>query len=97
MQVHRTFLVEGEGSQWETTTTTTRSTSIHFTITLIKNHNLKNTIASRMPILVGVHFSIAEIGHLCVEIHLHDPQKTRERGEGCQQQQQHPKCIGTRD
>ena len=80
------------------TTTTTKKTSIHFTMTLIINHILNTTIASRMLLLVGLDFSMIEIGHLCVEIHLHDPCMTRGRGEeGCQQQQQHPKCIGTRD
>ena len=69
-----------KGSRWETTTTTTRPTSIHFTVMLIINHKLNNTIASRMFILVGLHFSMIEIGHLCVEIHLHDPWKARERG-----------------
>ena len=80
MQVHRTFWWREEGSRWEMTTTTTRSTIIHFTIMLIKNHNLNNTIASRMLILVRLDFSMIEIRHLCVEIHLHDPWKTRGRG-----------------
>ena len=56
------------------------------------NHILNTTIASRMLFLVGLHFSMIEIGHLCVEIHLHDPCMARGRGEeGCQQQQQQPK------
>ena len=67
-----------EGSKWETTTTTTMPLSIPFTIVLIIYHKLNNTIASRMLFLVGLYFSMIEIGCLCVEIHLHDPWKTRE-------------------
>ena len=32
---------------------------------LIINHKLNNIIASRMLLLVGLHFSIIEIGCLC--------------------------------
>ena len=60
--------------------TTTRPTSMNFTMTLITNHEINNTIAFRTLFLVELHFSIAEIGHLCVEIHLHDPCMARGRG-----------------
>ena len=46
---------------------------MNFMEALVIDHELNDTIAFRMLVLVRLHFSMIEVGRLCVKIRLHDP------------------------